>query len=61
MLELFTVKNSAGKIVFRTDDKQKAKETRDNLGGIEKGFHVSRGKDNLPSPRGFPSIMRRQP
>lgn len=61
-MELFVVKNSANKTVADSlQSKQQAKAIRDELGGIEKGFRVSRGKDNLPSPRGYASMMRRKP
>lgn len=50
-MELFVVKNKAGKQLQSFNNKPAAKEYRDTLGGIEAGFHVSRGKDNKPSPK----------
>lgn len=49
-MELFVVKNSANKIVAdKLANKTQAKAIRDELGGAEGGFRVSRGKDNLKS------------
>lgn len=50
-MELFVVKNSSNKIVAdKLDSKTQAKAIRDEMGGAEKGFRVSRGKDNKKSP-----------
>lgn len=50
-MELFVVKNSANKVVAdKLISKERAKAIRDEMGGIAKGFRVSRGKDNIASP-----------
>lgn len=56
-MELFVVKNQENKVLAAFDNKPEAKEFRDS----GKGLRVSRGNDNLPSPRGYPAKMRRQP
>ncbi len=62
-MELFKVVNREGKVETTTSDKMEAKAVRDALNGAtnDKAWRVSRGKDNLPSPRGYAPKMRRQP
>ena len=60
MKKLFVVKKDGRVVSGDLLNKMDAKRTRDELGGIAEGFHVSRGVDNLPSPTGVPR-MRRQP
>lgn len=72
--QLFVVKNREGKVVASGmpdpatvknvpyANKQEAKIARDALGGIKKGFYVSRGRDHIgPHGHGKVPMMRRQP
>lgn len=60
-MELFVVRNIKGNKLGSFESKPAAKAFRDSLGGVESGIRVSRGKDNLKSPRGNPSMMRLKP
>lgn len=52
MKQLFVVKHSNQKLIKQAgissgfDNKQDAKKARDNAGGIDAGFYVSKGKDH---------------
>ncbi len=62
-MELFKVINREGKVETTTSNKMEAKSVRDalNADSKDKVWRVTRGKDNLPSPRGYAPKMRRQP
>lgn len=62
-MELFKVVNREGKVETVTESKMEAKEVRNALNeeSNDKVWRVTRGKDNLPSPRGYAPMMRRQP
>jgi hypothetical protein len=72
MKRLFCVKNSKGKKIplstfgyvyegVYTDSKEHAKAVRDEVGGVEKGFHISRGPDHIGKHGHTVPRMRRQP
>lgn len=62
-MELFKVVSREGKVADKFQNKMEAKAVRDSLNdeSNDKVWRVTRGKDNLPSPRGYAPKMRRQP
>ena len=68
MKKLFIIKNIRPGEVKRAgvdvpfDNKMEAKRVRDMVGGVEKGFYISRGPDHIgPHGQGKTPKMRRQP